>query len=747
MLKKILTTSLTGIFALSLGIFFAYRQPVVTRAASKSIECFFERPTANFDEKGEVEVNIYCNTDVDASVLGVTSALNIPTDKLELVTKSDDYANTNCLANKFSFKTLLFSKLDQSGLLKVGRVSRSTPDTLPSGLFCAKTIVLKSKQFQAPKPSPTGFICKKDLDCVTYDSSHCSVGGTPVPCQPRPIFGKCSAGLCEYPISPTPTQPMSVEISLADKSNWQVVGTIHTFDLKIDTSKKMLISNMSLTSTPPVSGSETDQIRCENSQGRWRAMPDNCSWRCAKNKETQVCAPGIVDGCLCPPTLCWDGNKCSTETDSLTPKPTTSIFPTLTSSPQAKKPSLKIDSAKINEAGNIEFNIAVDSVNEPFIGVDALFSFDPATFSLVALEPGNYMTTVGKKKTGEGYFASIVGNPNDIKIGRGTIGKVTLRRIASTTSSVRFVCRTNATNESNIIKPLTEVISDIIDCNHNDKLTITSSGQLVVERDNQGGGGEQCKGKIIYVVPARDGYKSGDNYCPIGTYSKADFLCDVPLSKDTPNHVGDGKTCLQLADYKDLANDVCSKMNTCIATPTPPIGGENCSKHSQGDINCNNKCDLIDFEAFRRAYTRQSSISTKADEGNEILSENLKFNPDVNGDGKVSLLDFNLWRQCYFKETTKRRDEGRRIVVRDLVGIVSSENGNVFLNISDPIQLEKIKSCGAKSKWMISNSDRVSSELIGKSVIADIACSELGDINVASQDLENSLEIITIFSE
>lgn len=59
----------------------------------------------------------------------------------------------------------------------------------------------------------------------------------------------------------------------------------------------------------------------------------------------------------------------------------------------------------------------------------------------------------------------------------------------------------------------------------------------------------------------------------------------------------------------------------------------NCSRKLEGDANCNNLIDLVDFEFWRREYTGTTGT----------LRAN--FNPDI--DNVVDLLDFEIWRRTY----------------------------------------------------------------------------------------------------
>lgn len=58
-----------------------------------------------------------------------------------------------------------------------------------------------------------------------------------------------------------------------------------------------------------------------------------------------------------------------------------------------------------------------------------------------------------------------------------------------------------------------------------------------------------------------------------------------------------------------------------------------CSLHEKGDANCDSKIDLVDFEIFRKEYTRVLSTNTA----------------DFNADSSVTLLDFEIWRRSMFE--------------------------------------------------------------------------------------------------
>lgn len=59
-----------------------------------------------------------------------------------------------------------------------------------------------------------------------------------------------------------------------------------------------------------------------------------------------------------------------------------------------------------------------------------------------------------------------------------------------------------------------------------------------------------------------------------------------------------------------------------------------CSTKSKGDVNCDGKIDLIDFNIWL----------------SEFNSDAPPLNADINGDGKVNLTDFEIWRVEFTKE-------------------------------------------------------------------------------------------------
>lgn len=62
----------------------------------------------------------------------------------------------------------------------------------------------------------------------------------------------------------------------------------------------------------------------------------------------------------------------------------------------------------------------------------------------------------------------------------------------------------------------------------------------------------------------------------------------------------------------------------------------NCSRHADGDANCDGVIDIADFEQFRKEYTGiDTSKST-----------------DFDGDTAITIQDFELWRRGYFGEST-----------------------------------------------------------------------------------------------
>jgi len=77
----------------------------------------------------------------------------------------------------------------------------------------------------------------------------------------------------------------------------------------------------------------------------------------------------------------------------------------------------------------------------------------------------------------------------------------------------------------------------------------------------------------------------------------------------------------------------CPKL-TVTPKPTikPTITPPSCVK-SLGDADCKNGINLVDFEIWRKEFTKESATKTA----------------DFNNDTKVSLADFEVWRKSYYK--------------------------------------------------------------------------------------------------
>lgn len=100
----------------------------------------------------------------------------------------------------------------------------------------------------------------------------------------------------------------------------------------------------------------------------------------------------------------------------------------------------------------------------------------------------------------------------------------------------------------------------------------------------------------------------------------------------------------EIATYLTQAQDFCKgkKAPSCSGTvPTPPsprptarpsaVPSTNCATKSKGDVNCDGRIDLVDFNIWLSEFNGLSKT----------------LNADVNGDGRVSGADFDVWRQTY----------------------------------------------------------------------------------------------------
>ncbi|OGK21533.1 hypothetical protein A3C23_04825 [Candidatus Roizmanbacteria bacterium RIFCSPHIGHO2_02_FULL_37_13b] len=69
-----------------------------------------------------------------------------------------------------------------------------------------------------------------------------------------------------------------------------------------------------------------------------------------------------------------------------------------------------------------------------------------------------------------------------------------------------------------------------------------------------------------------------------------------------------------------------------ITTPNPT--SSLCLKKTNGDCNCSDNIDIVDFEFWRKEYAKELS----------------SFSCDFNNDKNINLTDFNIWRVGYFKD-------------------------------------------------------------------------------------------------
>ena len=87
---------------------------------------------------------------------------------------------------------------------------------------------------------------------------------------------------------------------------------------------------------------------------------------------------------------------------------------------------------------------------------------------------------------------------------------------------------------------------------------------------------------------------------------------------------------LPLTDSPRLIN-INESGSSVVPTSTQLTPTSNSCRHGLGDANCDGKVDIVDFELWRREFTREVSTTLS----------------DFNGDAKIDIIDFELWRKSF----------------------------------------------------------------------------------------------------
>lgn len=122
-----------------------------------------------------------------------------------------------------------------------------------------------------------------------------------------------------------------------------------------------------------------------------------------------------------------------------------------------------------------------------------------------------------------------------------------------------------------------------------------------------------------------DGTRDADEYLPMSG--------DCISSTTAAGAAGAAAT---IADIRKRGAEFCAgkKSPLCAPLPTSIVVSTispTCPSKSKGDVNCDGKIDLVDFNLWLSDFTGTPQTN----------------NADINGDGKVSLLDFEIWRSSF----------------------------------------------------------------------------------------------------
>ncbi len=79
-----------------------------------------------------------------------------------------------------------------------------------------------------------------------------------------------------------------------------------------------------------------------------------------------------------------------------------------------------------------------------------------------------------------------------------------------------------------------------------------------------------------------------------------------------------------------------------ICAVSSPVRAQSCTLKASGDADCNGDVDIVDFEIWRKEFSRALDTNTA----------------DFNGDAVPDLIDFEIWRRSYITSLTPTVTEG-----------------------------------------------------------------------------------------
>ncbi len=140
--------------------------------------------------------------------------------------------------------------------------------------------------------------------------------------------------------------------------------------------------------------------------------------------------------------------------------------------------SLKFDKTTVAPAANTVFtvDVVVDAGADQITSADVWMVYDPSYLEAQTVTAGTLFPAVTNNITsGKVSITGLIVDPGNSKTGVGTIATVSFKALKTGSTSVTYDCRAEVSNSSKIIKNDVNA-TNIIDCNANQKLTVSIGG-------------------------------------------------------------------------------------------------------------------------------------------------------------------------------------------------------------------------------------------------------------------------------
>lgn len=149
--------------------------------------------------------------------------------------------------------------------------------------------------------------------------------------------------------------------------------------------------------------------------------------------------------------------------------------------PLTKAATLEFAPATGSYTTNTPFNveIKVDTDSQDTQSTDAVIEFDTAFLSVENVTYGSfYPTVLHSIQDNKLYISGVVDDAASVKNGTGTLATVSFKGLKAGTATLRFLCETGRTDDSNVSKNDTDA-TDLLVCTSLTQASYTLSGDPV----------------------------------------------------------------------------------------------------------------------------------------------------------------------------------------------------------------------------------------------------------------------------